>query len=235
MLRIELWIGNDLNFHYKITLLYFNELWDPLHTDYSIIKPYTPILVRLRKIKYTLYVSVTELGRTHGPEPLGPISVTVPDTKSPPTSEDPRSGLLTTSAGRRAPKRPRSPPEPSRSLDAPGALSSASSGSAEPRSVSPVYPSNSPLPFPPNPAFFSLFLNAPLLQPSQWLYSQLYPHHPYNHFPFRQPPPEDSSDSRKTPPTSPSPVRTKTPSTPPPSSAPEAKNTSRSSDVWRPY
>lgn len=165
-----------------------------------------------------------------GAEHLGPISVAVSDRKSP--LPNTHAGLLTTSLGRRVLKRPRSPPDPPRPPDTTGALSSASSGSAEPSS--PIYPSNSPLPFPPNPAFFSLFLNAPLLQPSQWLYSQLYPHHTYNNFPFRQPPPEDSSDSRKSPPTSPSPGRTKTPS-PPPSTEPDQKNTSRSSDVWRPY
>ncbi|XP_046672760.1 segmentation protein Runt-like isoform X2 [Homalodisca vitripennis] len=169
---------------------------------------------------------VTEAIRSPDSEPLGPISVSVtPDRKSPPP--DPHPGLLTTA--RRARKRSLSPPEPPRPPDAP--VSSTSSGSAEQRSVSPVYPTSPPLPFHPNPAFFSLFLNAPLLQPSQWLYSQL---HPYSHFPFRQPPPEDSSDSRKTSPSSPSPVRTKSPS-PPPSSAPESKNTSRHSDVWRPY
>ncbi|XP_054269643.1 runt-related transcription factor 1-like isoform X1 [Macrosteles quadrilineatus] len=168
---------------------------------------------------------VTELVRSPGPEPLGPISVNVtPERRTPPSD---------TSPGRRR-KRSRSPSEPPRPPEAP--VSSTSSGSAEPpRSVSPVYPTSPPLPFHPNPAFFSLFLNAPLLQPSQWLYSQLYPHHPYNHLPFRNPPPEEvSSDSRKSPPSSPSPVRIKSPS-PPPSSAPEPKSTSRSSDVWRPY
>lgn len=171
---------------------------------------------------------VTELVRSPGPEPLGPISVNVtPDRRTPPPDD-------VSTGSRRTRKRSRSPPE-SRPPDAP--VSSTSSGSVEPpRSVSPVYPTSPPLPFHPNPAFFSLFLNAPLLQPSQWLYSQLYPHHPYNHLPFRNPPPpeEVSSDSRKSPPSSPSPVRTKSPS-PPPSSATEPKSTSRHSDVWRPY
>lgn len=179
---------------------------------------------------------MTNLVRSPSSEPLGPISVNVSQSpaengsKSP--AQDSHVGLLTTATGnRRGPKRLKTSSSSGDAIksssEAP--VSSTSSGSAgELQSVSPVsYPTSPPLPFQHTPSFFSLFLNAPLIPPSQWLYSQLYPH-PYSHLGFRHSLPQDSPEPRKS---SPSPVRAKS-ATPPTNTA---KSASRHSDVWRPY
>ncbi|XP_075210248.1 uncharacterized protein LOC142317575 [Lycorma delicatula] len=156
----------------------------------------------------------TDLVRSPSSEPLGPISVNVtpPTSKTPP--DDGHVGLLTT-ASRRLKRLKTEARPPTESTSSP-------------------LPSSSPPPlqFHHSP-FFSLFLNAPLLPPSHWLYSQLYPH-PYSHLhirhlsPRQEDAPQDSPDSRKTK-TPPSPHKNSSPSSPQP------PKQSRHSDVWRPY
>ncbi|XP_039283412.1 runt-related transcription factor 3-like isoform X2 [Nilaparvata lugens] len=178
---------------------------------------------------------VPELGRSPSLETLGPISVTVtpPASKSPPANDQPSGlGLLTT--GRRA-KRPR--------LQPPTSPRSPSEDCRRTCTPPPTIPAP---PFHHSP-FFSLFLNAPLLPPSHWLY----PLHPYSGLQFRQnlnfspQPAPESPDSRKTRTPEGSPENT-------PDGTPEGGNTpegsqsspidtttsprpSKNSDVWRPY
>ncbi|RZF47686.1 hypothetical protein LSTR_LSTR005703 [Laodelphax striatellus] len=171
---------------------------------------------------------VSDLGRSPSLETLGPISVAVttpPASKSP--DDQPSSLGLLTARGRGV-KRPPSPSSPQ-----------------------PPLTSSPPIPQPPPPSFhhspfFSLFLNAPLLPPSHWLY----PLHPYTGLQFSrhhlsgsfspQPTgPESPDSSRKSPQGTPEGTSQgghtpdESQSSPPPTDS--TRSTKNSADVWRPY
>lgn len=92
--------------------------------------------------------------------------------------------------------------------------------------------------FPHTSTLFSLFLNSPLLPPStQWLYTQLYPN-PYSAFQMKNNSFEDvtnkETDDESKADTPTSPIRKRTPS-PTDFCKTSVKNSSKHSDVWRPY
>ncbi|XP_065213136.1 runt-related transcription factor 3-like isoform X2 [Planococcus citri] len=91
--------------------------------------------------------------------------------------------------------------------------------------------------FPHTSTLFSLFLNSPLLPSStQWLYTQLYPN-PYSAFQLKnsfEDVTNKEDDERKVDSAPSSPVRKKTPS-PTEFCKTSIKNSSKHSDVWRPY
>ncbi|KAL1122031.1 hypothetical protein AAG570_003437 [Ranatra chinensis] len=131
---------------------------------------------------------------------LGPISVSISGSESPGGDKSQEEGGLLKTAGK----------------SGGGEASSGAESCTPPRGRSPAESPPPPLPPPPplhlhHPAFFSLLLQAPLLPPSQWLYSQLCPPHP------QLPPP----------------LHPRPPSPPPGKASPKSKT--RTSDVWRPY